>query len=265
MKNLNSFKFIAVILFSALLVLQSCKKEEEEEMGVAPELPPSSAFITDFSDFKQNSKDFRGTNWAFSAINVGVWNVIITVGLAVPVASYAEAVKNHTPVYQGDKTWLWTYDFLDNYTAELYGTITADGVNWEMYISKAGSFQKFLWYKGQSNTALTQGSWTLYDNHNSAKENLLIEWNKNADGTGNITYTNIIPGGAENGGYISYGNDNTDSEFATFYHIYNKGKDNLTTIEWSKDNKNGRVKDNKHFGDSDWNCWNTELANIDCN
>ena len=60
-----------------------------------------------------------------------------------------------------------------------------------------------------------------------------ILWHRNPEeATADIRYTNIVPGGAENGGYIYYGiRDNLPLD--AFYDIYNKSQDNLITIQWS--------------------------------
>ena len=78
---------------------------------------------------------------------------------------------------------------------------------------------------------------------------------------GDIKYTNIEPGGAENGGYIFYGKT-TDTTYDAYYHIYNKGQDNLTEIEWNLTSKAGRIKDEKHYSDTDWHYWDENLDDI---
>lgn len=264
MKQLKILSLVLLSFFAIALVFNSCKDKEP----IAPELPPQEAFVTNFSDFnaEKSKADSTMNNWAFSAINVGFWNAIITVGLAVPVASYVEAVKHHEPVYQGENTWLWQYNFdilLESYTAKLFGTLNNDSVNWEMFISKTGNYQDFLWYEGVSAVNGNRGTWTLYDNPTSNKKLLSITWNRNADQTGNIKYMNIVPGGPENGGYIAYGNDN-QSTFNAWYDIYNKGKDNHTNIEWDTISKSGRVKDTLHFGNDLWQCWDNYLIDAVC-
>jgi hypothetical protein len=89
-----------------------------------------------------------------------------------------------------------------------------------------------------------------------------IDWNKFADGTADLKYTIIKPEIPENGGYIFYGT--TLNDLNRFYRIYNKTSDNLTQIEWSSVNKNGHVKDQHHFGDADWHCWNELLMDTVC-
>jgi len=261
MKKIKSLSLLLILL---TVIVSSCNKNK-----VAPELPPQSAFTADFSDFNSSKAvtDTTMVNWTHAALNVGIWNAIITVGLAVPVASYAEAVKNHEAEYLGDNTWLWTYSFnvgVNTFTAELYGVLKSETVEWEMYITKSGEYTHFLWYDGVSNLDLKHGAWTLYNKPSDPTELLGIEWNRTTDSTGNIKYTNIVPGGTENGGYIFYGND-ANSDLNAYYNIYNKGQDNLTQIEWSQANQNGRVKDMNKFGDDAWHCWDETHHDIDCN
>ncbi len=244
--------------------MNACKKEHAE----APEIPPKSAFIADFSDFSSEKLllDTTSVNWNHSVGNVVVWNIIITVGLAIPVASYVEAVNNHTPVYQSNNTWLWEYTFgseIDNYTAKLYGTVETDSVNWEMYISKEGSFEDFLWYSGKSGLDQMGGNWTLYNKPTIPEELLRIDWKRTDSETGYIRYMNIVPAGPENGGYILYGN-NAEAPYECYYDIYNKGADNLIEIEWTKSDMTGRVKDLVKFGNSEWQCWDVLKKDADC-
>ncbi len=261
MKSINIISLFSLLL---LISFQSCKKD----YGAAPDLPPVSSFVTDFSDF-DNSKtlfDTTSANWEYSATNVTIWNVIITIGLAVPIASYVEAVNNHEAVYQSDNTWLWEYSFpedVNSHTAKLFGTIRESSVDWEMYITKTGIFEDFLWYTG---TSLSDGSsvnWILYNKPDDPTELLSIEWKRNSENTGNIKYMNIVPGGTENGGYIKYGDD-SDTDLNAYYLIYNKGQDNLIEIEWNQISKNGRVKDENKFGDTEWHCWDENLKDKDC-
>jgi hypothetical protein len=263
MKFVRIITMICIILFS---VMQSCKKDH----GDPPELPPQSAFLADFSDFQENkfTTDKTVVNWTHSVINVAVWNTFITVGLAIPVASYLEAVNNHEAEYQSDNTWLWEYSFYaagSTFTAKLYGTINDnETVSWEMYISRSGFFEDFLWYTGISQFDRMGGSWTLFKSPSEPRELLLIEWERTTEETGHIKYTNIEPGGAENGGYILYGND-SQSDLDSYYDIFNKGANNLTEIEWKKSDLSGRVKDPGHYGDELWHCWDAAQQDVDCN
>ncbi len=263
MKTIKSILLIGILI---AFTFQSCDKNNE----VAPELPPEASFVINLSDFESNDKfaaNVTKVNWVHSAFNVVFWNGALTLGLAIPVASYVEAVANHEAVYQGEIQWLWEYSFPKNnptHTAKLFGTVQENSIYWEMFISKEGEYTDFKWYTGTSMLDKSKVNWTLYNKPSDPTERLSIEYNKTSESTGNITYMNIIPSGAENGGYIKYGND-SDTDLNAYYHIYNKGADNLIEIEWDQTTKDGRVKDENKFGDTEWHCWDVNLEDIDCN
>jgi hypothetical protein len=225
----------------------------------------------DFSDFSNPddtlaARDVATYNhWGYSYGTVVAWNTLITVGLAVPVATFVEAF-NHEAVYHPDENnWTWSYNVtvgLVVYEAELTGYLEADSVVWQMRITKGSQYADFLWYYGKSALGQSGGYWVLMENPEIPNPLLQIDWNRYPDGTADIQYTNIVPQGPENGGYIFYGTALTG--FDRYYDVYNKGQDNLTEIEWSSVNRDGRVKDPDHFGDSEWHCWGTDLSDIVC-
>jgi hypothetical protein len=257
----------AFILIALILMTTGCKKENDP----APEIPPQSSFVMDFSNFSNPNDTLSAReiatyqNWGYSYANVVVWQTILTVGLAVPVASFVESF-NHEAVYHPDQNnWTWSYNVTVNlvvYEAELTGYLQADSVVWEMRVTAGNQYSNFLWYYGKSAFDKTGGYWILQENPLDPNPLLRIDWHKYADGTADISYTNIRPGAPENGGYIFYGS--ALIEFNRFYHIYNKGLDNLTEIEWSSVAKNGHVKDLHHFGDNDWHCWDVSLMDVVC-
>ncbi len=268
----NMPKYILTGLLLTALIIFSCEKDEEDE---APQLPPAESFLINFSDFN-NSDDtlakstLTHKNWGHAFVKVSFWNFMITVVGIVPVTAFMESFK-HEPVYEGESTWGWTYDYTigsATYTAKLKGKIiSSEEVKWEMYISKAAlidPYTDFKWYEGVARFDRTSGHWILYKSPAENHELIRIDWNKDwENNTGEITYTNIVPGGPENGGYISYGIVD-DPVFDAFYEIYNKGEDNRTDIEWNRTTKEGRIKDPRTFGDELWHCWNSLLLDIDC-
>lgn len=267
----QSFAIIVLCIAAAgILSLSSCKKDDETR--TAPALPPQSGFVMNFSDFSNSGDTLKSsqqidtyTNWGYSYLNVAVWNAALTVGLAIPVASFAEAF-NHEAVYHPDNNnWTWSYNFnvgFTAYAAVLTGAIAGDSTSWEMRITKAGFYSNFLWYHGKASITQTGGYWILAESPENPNDLLRIDWNKYTDGTADIKYTNIKPGAAENGGYIYYGT--SLSSFDRFYHIYNKGLNNNTDIEWSSTLKNGHVKDPHHFNSTAWQCWDYSLQDIVC-
>ena len=205
-------------------------------------------------------------NWGFAAINVGFWNAILFVGLVIPVAAFLESF-NHSPEQQPDYTWVWSYDVTINdiaHMVELHGRYIDNGVRWEMYVSKEGEYTEFQWYYGESALPATEGYWILKKNPSDPTDLLRIDWHRDiAEDSHDIKYTNIVPGGPENGGYILY-EVTAETPYDRSYEIYNKGKRNTTYIEWDSAQRAGQVKDLRHFGDSEWHCWDANQRDIDC-
>jgi hypothetical protein len=276
----DSKRWLAVITLASVLAawFPGCGNDEDDVIFQPPPIPPASTFVMDFSDFQAGGAKsaqaggphapvaYTKNNWGWAAFNVAVWNAVLTLRLAIPVAAFLESF-NHEPVRHTDGTWVWSYNFYVNtvlHLAELHGKVTGGTVEWNMYVSKQGEYEDFLWFTGVSDTAATEGSWTLNSDPANPTPLLGIPWHRNpAEGTGDIKYVNIIPDHAENGGYIFYGITD-DTPFDAFYDIYNKGADNHTDIEWDRTAKNGRVSDPDHFVDDAWHCWDTTLEDVDC-
>jgi len=263
--NLLLLLFVAGILFG----ITSCNKENDEP---APDIPPLSTFLMDFAGFEDDdTTGYRSVetykNWWWAASHVKVWNTLIKVGLAIPVASFAESFK-HEAIYDPESgTWTWSYNFWTGgvaHKAELHASMDTQGILWEMFISKEGAYTNFQWYYGISGTDGRSGFWQLNNNPTDNQPLLLITWNRNPDdGTADIKYENIVPGGAENGGYIHYGITN-ETPYNAFYDIFNKGQDKLMNIQWHFPNLEGQVKDPVHYGDAEWHCWNELLQDTQC-
>lgn len=268
---------LVFVLLTTLILTFACSEDEvNNPQAQAPDIPPQSTFVMDFDAFPdtgtpepfnkiQADTILRG-NWGFAAANVAVWNFLLTVTLAVPVASFAEAF-NHQPVQQPDGSWLWTYDVVVSritHTAKLYGISVTGGIEWRMLLTKDGFYEDFEWYTGFSNLPLTEGTWTLNKDPDNPAPFIFIEWDRNAqENTANIKYTNITPGVPESGSYIFYGITN-DLPYNAFYDIFGQQQNNLIEIEWNRDLHNGRVRNEAHFGNTDWHCWDELLFDVDC-
>lgn len=276
-KNLKAVFFIGLVAVMSFATV-GCKKNRSEE----PSLPPSNTFVMDFSEFGgkslanpyENVKPMpeagdmkAGSNWNHAAGNVLVWNVVLWVSTAVPTYAFIEAFNHEAKWSRKEKKWLWEYDYFIlgvRHTAQLYGHYQSEGGNviWEMYVSKQDDWQDVLWFTGVVDAGGETGTWTLNNNPNNPTPFLEMLWTKNADGTADIRYTNIIPGDAGNGGYIEFGTQN--GTYDRFYNIYNAENNNLTAIQWNHLSHDGEVIDEAHFGDSDNYCWDTLQENVVC-
>jgi hypothetical protein len=279
MKTSISRTLIHLLLVLLILILiPGCN-----EISGALTIPPiEETFLIPFDDFTEDATSTsiplteqfplalplssNQSNWNYAALTVGFWGAVVVVGLAVPVAAFRESFL-HTPVQQPDGSWKWSYSVNIGafvYSAELHGQFIPEGVHWDMRISKEGEYEDFLWYYGEHNLPATEGLWVLKQSPALPSDLLQIDWSRNISaGTYNITYTNIVPSGPENGGYIDF--QYTDGiPYDYICDIYNKGQDNHTYIEYGSSTGEGRIKDFNHFGDNDWHCWDSDRMNIAC-
>lgn len=281
MNKLTSFLLITLITGLFL----GCEKKKD----IPPALPPVGSMSIDFSNFIPTKKsavtegDVKGisvgekSNWALASTVAGVWNIILAVNLAVPVASFGVAI-NKTPVYLDDKKWEWSYEFNvigATYEARLTGQIRTTDIKWEMYISREGigAFAELLWYEGTSNLDAKSGQWVL--NHSQAfpEPVLQIDWEVEGTSIGSIKYTYIRDKKDDRSSdpfknsFIEYGM--TTNTLNSFYNVHqNTGTPNVYNdvfIEWSTTGNNGHIKSNYHFQDDLWHCWNELGDNVICN
>jgi hypothetical protein len=260
-----------------LLLTIGCSDDDDvtEPAATPPDLPPQSGFIMDFSNFADAGSlatpqvcldaDTSMLNWGQSVVRISFWNLALVVTLAVPTAAFVEAF-NHEPVQQEDDSWEWTYSVTVGvpHTCRLVGRTENTQTHWEMYITKEGEYSDYLWYSGYHNLPLTEGVWTVNRHPDQSNPFLEIDWHRDpVTNTGDLKYTNIVPDAPENGSYIFYGSD-TAADYDRFYHLYNVEEDNLAEIEWHHQDKNGRVKDEFFYGDSDWHCWDANLRDAAC-
>lgn len=257
-------KLIVFLLLVGLL--QSCEEDKNNEP--APELPPQFSMVMDYSAFTTNKNlDVTAFNWGYSALNLAVWNTILTVNLAIPVAAFVESFNHEGEYNEEINGWKWNYSFTAagaNHTAELEATLVSEGVQWEMFIRLNNGDNRFLWFSGISSIDRTHGEWELNYNAQNPTNYLDIEWNYNyTDSTGDIKYTIVDPNNEQVGSFIEYGLT-TSTPYDAYYDISLTKEQKFTEIEWNITTIEGRVKDEVHFGDTDWHCWDSDLQDIDC-
>ncbi len=261
------------LLLSLCFVFFQCKEEETVNDDAAPSLPPTSSFIMDFDQFPEeenNNGRIHAGNYAhfrYASGNVVVWQTVLTLNLALPVIAFNESF-NHEAVYVSDKKkWLWQYEVEnERHTHEisLYAKLSEDQVKWEMFVTKEGEYEDFLWFEGTSHFDKTEGTWTVYAEPNGDRRAYLkIDWSRQDEGHKEIKYININETSDQMGSYIHYA-INESNDFESFYSIYLKKEDNLVEIHYDVETKTGRVKSEKNFGTDAWYCWDENLLNRDC-
>ncbi|MBN1415562.1 MAG: hypothetical protein JW973_10715 [Bacteroidales bacterium] len=258
MKRIIS-KILMVVLVVSGITVSSCEKDKDND---APALPPESAFVIDFSDFQNNQKStLTKANWATAAVTVGVWNTVLAVTLAVPVATYIQAIQQPAIRIDND-SWKWSFSVTVAsvvYTAVLYADVAGTEVTWKMYVSQQGGFSDFLWFKGTCDILRTHGTWTLYHSPLNNVEFINIEWTHNYENnTGDIKYSNVVAGTDGYGDYIHYG-VTTDTPYNVFYDLYDKSENKIVEINYNSVTKAGSI----YYNDL-WHCWDSNLDDITC-
>lgn len=278
--------YFALILILTAGITTSCKKKQ----GDPPVLPPVESMKIDFSNFTSGTKSaeiagiengvkgIENGNFTYAASVAGFWNLILTLNLVVPVASFAEAF-NHDPEFIENSTWQWVYSVNvvgGTYKARLTGQIRANDVKWEMFVTKEGigAFPEFMWFEGTSALSGDSGQWML--NHSAAfpEEFLKIDWVRENETVGDIKYTYVRAKKDDrstdpaNGSYIEYGLQN--STLNAFYniHLYDAFVSQTFVdifIEWSTSTHNGHVKAFHKYTDNLWHCWDSNGNDITCN
>lgn len=248
---------------SILFTVSSCDQEPVDER---PELPPVESMMMDFSDFDEAPPGTKGTlntyqNFWYSWFTVGIVNVYAGLVSVLPVTAYTYALQQ-TPVYVGDYTWEWAFDFtLDfDYTATLTGArINNEEFSMEMVIALAAAPAAGVkWFDGTVRYDHTHATWIMYEEGTTPV--LEIEWNKNFETEKtDLTYTFTKPGHLQNGS-SAMAKYNPDEFFDAAYNI--SLAEGETNIEWNTSTIEGRVKAPVHFGDDAWHCWDSKANNL---
>jgi hypothetical protein len=267
--KLLSFFILVAFLFTSVFNT-GCKKDDKP---VPPELPPMDLMMMDFSGFDNpaDTLGLKGTAlynyWGAAFLQVSFWHAFVTVGTAIPVAAYIKALSQ-TPVYLGDNIWEWKYQIIAEQKGFNIRLVTERISNHEykavMYATMQvlGGSSDFKLLEGTVRYDHTQATWTLYENLLSPSPLLRVEWNRDWEaGTGDLTYTNIRPGGAENGSYIQFSYDQS-REYDAVFTISRKAGESV--IQWNTESRDGRIMSSFLFGNDQWHCWNSSLQNIEC-
>jgi hypothetical protein len=181
----------------------------------------------------------------------------ITLYTALPVAAYRIAIVQEAE-YMGDNTWEWSYD-VPLGEATYVVTLTAAKINSEEFSIKMDVALASLpnlavkWFDGVIRYDHTEADWTIYKEGDVAVVNAEMLMNYETD-AGSLKYTYVEPDMAENGSYILYEYDAQAVYDAAYTVDWSEG---MTEIEWNVESKEGRVKDEARFQDTEWHCWDS--------
>jgi len=270
---------ISLLIAIILVLFGGCTKKD-----TPPSLPPANSMTIDFSNFLASQKSAgidvlaTKTNWTAAVTTAGFWNLLLTINLIVPVASFKKAMDN-TPVYLDNKKWEWKYSVNligATYNARLTGQIQTSDIKWEMYISKTGvdPYSEFMWFSGTSALDGKSGQWILNHSQTYKEPMLQIDWTVTGTDVGSIKYT-YVRDKTDNrttdwfkNSYIEYGltSGTLNAKYTVHHNISTTTSDFKDVyIEWSTSNHNGHIKALHYFQDSNWHCWDGTGNDVTCN
>jgi len=286
---------IWLLILAAVLILTiaGCGENESDVVAGddAPTIPPAYTLAPDFSsmgvnrassaamdqvapaealtlpDTETGTSEIQAScsqdNYNHAKNQVGFWNAVLWVNLVVPTWSFMRAI-DEDPVQQDDGSWIWSYEvnvFDVLYTVELHGAYVDGQIEWRMYITKPGEYINFLWYRGTSDLAATEGTWTLKNNPTDKEDWIGIEWSRSiASQTWNVQYMNVRVGDPNVGGLIEYGVTGHEN-YDAFYDICD-AEGNCINIESNTTTTAGRVMNEARYGDPDWRLWDENHCDV---
>lgn len=275
MKRLMFLFFALTLTFFFQSCTQDAKDAAPENLRT-PILPNISLLTIPTQSFgvasekETSSTRNNKSNWVHAGLNVLVWNSVVFVNTAVPIAAFGHAFE-HEAQYIGDHTWEWkyTYQSLPAHGSKVYDvSLTGqyisnnEEVAWTMTVTSTEFAQAFVWFEGVIAVGHRSGTFTVNMDPNNPKPYMEISLDRN---TGNedvtIRFSNVLVSEAGYGDYIEWRAQN-DADFDRAYDVFTDN--NLLEIEANEVGKDGRVKDPKHFGDAEWHCWDSQQVNIEC-
>ncbi|GGF27930.1 hypothetical protein GCM10011339_15060 [Echinicola rosea] len=236
-----------------------------------PTLPPEASMAPDMSMFEEEGDEgarvMAISNWAYAAINVGVYSSILYSHLAVPVTAFKATIGTEAVFDEDAGLWVWEKAFdvegKGTYDIRLTANVQDQNVNWMGYISGEGMVDNFVWFTGTSDMTGEAGYWELYESPESASVWLSNSWEYDKEtGNGATTFT-VEKEGDNLGSSITYRIDDT-MEMDRNIVITNTDLDSEIYVDWSRSDKFGQVKSESHFESDTYFCWDASLQNTSC-
>jgi len=251
-----------------LVVLPACNDNPNSAGDTAPEIPPIGTMTADISFFNDNNQslqktsDAQSNHFAQAVLRVGIINLVVLVGSAIPVAATAAAFSVE-PVLQEDGKFHWLKT-LPNFKTdlELTAQVNPGTIDWEMLVTReTPPLDNFRWYEGQNQIDGKTGQWIFYDDKQPEEnvQTVRVDWDYTDENQRELTITNVKTGDPYNGNWIKY---KVDGDDVTLIY-YDASDDAQVEISWNRADKTGYLID-PAYNDGNKSCWDAQKVNVDC-
>jgi len=229
---------------------------------------PSQSFGLVEDKVEANSRTSK-SNWIHAGSNVLVWNTVLIAHTSLPIAAFHRSFDAE-PKYISDNTWEWTYKHQTS--ADLGGKLldvsltgqyisNTKKVHWNMTVAESDTDNTAVWISGVSSVEDWSGNFEIYEIGNNGQPYLGLSYRIDEDQSRIIHFENIRTDNEGFGDYIEWKTEMS----TTFDRAYNINLSNkMIEIQSNSSDDSGRVKDQLHFGDADWHCWDMSKTNIEC-
>jgi len=254
------YQSLAAVLMMGTVLFTGCEKESKDAAPALPPLTSLSINTQDFAGSGQAKSTPSQSNFYVAVGAISYWNTVISTSLAIPIATYTQALKKGAVRVDND-SWKWSLTVNELYSAELTADVANDSVYLNMYVTKTGSYEHLLWYSGKCNILRTGGTWTIYDIPDHPLTAWLhIVWNADYETkTCDVRYTVVNPSNAYVNSYIEYGITN-NTAYNAYYTLYNSTTPDYTyNIEYNTGTHEGYITNG-----IDFYCWDTNFNNCEC-
>ncbi len=252
---LNIFKIFFIVAIAGTL-LSACKKGER----IPPVNPSLETLYHDLNFFNFNPDSVSYFNDASS--KVLFWKDLINDSIYFQRNFYEMLIPLELQ-YQNNNTWLASKSVIqggNTYNLNLFQIVDVDTLYSKMFISKDTLYNNLLLMNG-INYAGLKGNWSINKPDTADTFLKVVDiFYKNPDsGNKNIEFICNLQG-AFNGNSILI-IDSIDNTYDSYIELYDKLNENKTYIQWNSISQNGRIRDNKLYGDLNWRNWNEMFLN----
>jgi hypothetical protein len=269
MKSNAIEKYLIGFLCLHMALLPACNDNPNSAGDSAPEIPPIGTMVADISFFDdgnqslQKSSSPQASHFLQAAVRVGIINLFLLAGSAIPVAATAAAFSEE-PELQEDGKFHWIHNNPNlNIELDLTAQVNPGNIDWQMLVTRENPTEltNFRWYEGRNEIGLNTGYWIFYDDTQPEDDiqTVRVDWDYTDDDNKELTITNVKTGDSKYDSWIRY---TVNGDDVTLMY-YDSEEDVQVEISWNRSDRTGYLIDPAYENGSK-SCWDSQRQNTDC-